>query len=576
MNYYDALTKLNLKTNFTEEDLKKAYRQLMKEYHPDLFANTSQEERESAEEKTKEINEAYDIICKSMKGQNSISNNNQKQDAKKAYIDSLYNNLLSFTSKIDIPELKKYDTLIKDVIKLFRLFASDVVDENYKPKVDKLYYQHVALVKERFENLKQEFYSKNGLDENEISETLNYNCSLDAFYNQLLNIEKKYNIERRLKTKLEQEVLQYTNYAGYSKIKNLVNLIKKQTISKILKDEILRKGFRDNEESLSIKTVIARMHEEISNLFATYHNYVKKINSLKETVEKINNDNIRNKFANLEEQFNKGTSFANIDKLLNELLVLIDEFTKKEEYKKKSMPLISKPYAQILNNYKRVIETLSSESDFKKISIANKAFEDVLASLQLIYLGEIKIEALAELEKVDFLSETQITQKLLLNNDLNREEKSGIFIRKENIKGANDVLIGKIIEITSQKITLMGKRFIGEGNSELTKKELDENYISIEEFLANSAFIGDSYYILNSENIILYGNGAIKIVLNENTHEIEVKLINISKDYKNESASSLMQPYKNKDYMLQELIKYVDNIIRHNEEEKISQNNSRM
>ena len=214
MNYYDALTKLNLKTNFTEEDLKKAYRQLMKEYHPDLFANTSQEERESAEEKTKEINEAYDIICKSMKGQNSISNNNQKQDAKKAYIDSLYNNLLSFTSKIDIPELKKYDTLIKDVIKLFRLFASDVVDENYKPKVDKLYYQHVALVKERFENLKQEFYSKNGLDENEISETLNYNCSLDAFYNQLLNIEKKYNIERRLKTKLEQEVLQYTNYAG--------------------------------------------------------------------------------------------------------------------------------------------------------------------------------------------------------------------------------------------------------------------------------------------------------------------------------------------------------------------------
>lgn len=122
----------------------------------------------------------------------------------------------------------------------------------------------------------------------------------------------------------------------------------------------------------------------------------------------------------------------------------------------------------------------------------------------------------------------------------------------------------------------MGKRFIGEGNSELTKKELDENYISIEEFLANSAFIGDSYYILNSENIILYGNGAIKIVLNENTHEIEVKLINISKDYKNESASSLMQPYKNKDYMLQELIKYVDNIIRHNEEEKISQNNSRM
>lgn len=575
MTYFDALLKLNLKQDFTEEELKRSYRQLMKKYHPDLFANASWEERESAEEKAKEINEAYDIVIKTMKGQNHSSNTNKTSDIKKAYIDSLYNNLLSFTSKIDIPELKKYDTVIKAVIKLFRLFASDVVDENYKPKVDKLYYQHVALVKERFENLKQEFYSKNGLDENEINETLNYSCSLDAFYNQLLNIEKKYNIKRRLKTKLEQEVLQYTNYAGYSKIKNLVNLIKKQTISKILKDKILRKSFRDNEESLPIKTIIAKMHEEISELFATYHNYVKKLNSLKETVEKINNDSIRNKFDNLEEQFNKGSSFANIDRILNELLVLIDEFTKREKYKM-NMPLISKSYAQILSNYKRVIETLANEEDFKRINIANKMFEEVLASLQLIHLGKVKIEALPELEKVDFLSETQITQKSLLNNDLNSEEKSGIFIRKENIKGANDVLIGKIIEITSQKITLMGKQFIGEGNSELTKKELDKNYISIEEFLANSAFIGDSYYILNSENIILYGNEAIKIVLNENTHEIDVKLTNISKDYKNKSASPLIQPYKNKDYMLQELIKYVDNIIRHNEEEKISQNNSRM
>lgn len=576
MTYFDALSKLNLKPDFTEEELKRSYRQLMKKYHPDLFVNASMKEQRTAEEQTKEINGAYDIISKSMKGQNSSNNNNTTQDTKKSYIDSLYNKLLSFTSKMDIPELRKYDTEIKTIIKEFYLVANNVTNKDYILKVDKLYYQHVALVKKEFENLKQEFYSKNGLDENEINEVLNYNCSLDVFYTQLLNIEKKYNIKKRVLTKLEQEILQYTNFAGYSKIKDLVNLIKKQTIGKILKDETLRKSFRDNEESLSVKTIIVKMHEEIKEVFATYHNYVKKINNLKETVEKINNDNIRKKFANLEEQFNKGASFVDIDRFLNELLVLIDEFTKKEEYKRKSMSLISKSYAQILSNYKRVIETLSSETDFKRISIANKVFEDVLASLQLIHLGEIKIDALAELEKVDFLSETQITQKLLLNNDLNREEKSGIFIRKENIKGANDVLIGKIIEITSQKITLMGKRFIGEGNSELTKKELDENYISIEEFLANSAFIGDSYYILNSENVILYGNGAIKIVLNENTHEIEVKLINISKDYKNESASSLIQPYKNKDYMLQELIKYVDNIIRHNEEEKISQNNSRM
>ena len=568
MTYFDALTKLNLNPNFTEEELKKAYRQLMKKYHPDLFINASIEEQKLAEEQSKEINEAYDIICKTIKGQNNSSNNNQNQDAKKAYIDSLYNELLSFTSKTDIPELREYDTAIRVVIKVFRAFTNTVGDENYKSKINKLYYQHVASIKKEFENLKQEFYNKYGLNENEIPEVLNYNCSLDAFYNQLLNIERKYNIKRRLRTKLDQEILQYTNYAGYSKLKELVDLIKNQTIEKILKDKTLRKSFRDNEESLSIKTIIAKMHEEIKEAFATYHNYVIKINNLRETIEKINNDNIKKKFANLEEQFNKRASFTDIDRFLNELLVLIDEFIKKEEYKKKSMPLISKSYAKILNNYKRVIETLSSERDFKRIKIANKVFEDVLTSLQFIHLGEIKIDALIELEKVDFLSETKITQNLLLNSNLNRKEKTGIFIRKEDIKGANDVLIGKIIEMTSQKITLIGKRFIGEGNSELTKEELETNYISIEEFLANSAFIGDIYYEVNKENIILYGSGLVKIILNANTNKIEVTLVNISKNYKNESSSSLIQPYKNKDYMLQELIKYVDNIVRKSEEEK--------
>ena len=568
MTYFDALTKLNLNPNFTEEELKKAYRQLMKKYHPDLFINASIEEQKLAEEQSKEINEAYDIICKTIKGQNNSSNNNQNQDAKKAYIDSLYNELLSFTSKTDIPELREYDTAIRVVIKVFRAFTNTVGDENYKSKINKLYYQHVASIKKEFENLKQEFYNKYGLNENEIPEVLNYNCSLDAFYNQLLNIERKYNIKRRLRTKLDQEILQYTNYAGYSKLKELVDLIKNQTIEKILKDKTLRKSFRDNEESLSIKTIIAKMHEEIKEAFATYHNYVIKINNLRETIEKINNDNIKKKFANLEEQFNKRASFTDIDRFLNELLVLIDEFIKKEEYKKKSMPLISKSYAKILNNYKRVIETLSSERDFKRIKIANKVFEDVLTSLQFIHLGEIKIDALIELEKVDFLSETKITQNLLLNSNLNRKEKTGIFIRKEDIKGANDVLIGKIIEMTSQKITLIGKRFISEGNSELTKEELETNYISIEEFLANSAFIGDIYYEVNKENIILYGSGLVKIILNANTNKIEVTLVNISKNYKNESSSSLIQPYKNKDYMLQELIKYVDNIVRKSEEEK--------
>ena len=46
----------------TEEDIKKAYRDLAKRYHPDNFTDESM--RRLAEEKMKEINEAYDEILR--------------------------------------------------------------------------------------------------------------------------------------------------------------------------------------------------------------------------------------------------------------------------------------------------------------------------------------------------------------------------------------------------------------------------------------------------------------------------------------------------------------------------------
>ncbi|MBE6610286.1 MAG: molecular chaperone DnaJ [Ruminococcaceae bacterium] len=46
----------------TEEDIKKAYRELAKKYHPDNFSDDSM--RRLAEEKMKEINEAYNTVMR--------------------------------------------------------------------------------------------------------------------------------------------------------------------------------------------------------------------------------------------------------------------------------------------------------------------------------------------------------------------------------------------------------------------------------------------------------------------------------------------------------------------------------
>lgn len=53
---------LEIKENASEEEIKKAYRELVKKYHPDQYGDNPL--RELAEEKMREINEAYDYLIK--------------------------------------------------------------------------------------------------------------------------------------------------------------------------------------------------------------------------------------------------------------------------------------------------------------------------------------------------------------------------------------------------------------------------------------------------------------------------------------------------------------------------------
>lgn len=58
-NLYEIL---GVDKNVSEEDLKKAFRNLSKQYHPDALYGKSEEEKKQAEEKFKELSEAYSIL----------------------------------------------------------------------------------------------------------------------------------------------------------------------------------------------------------------------------------------------------------------------------------------------------------------------------------------------------------------------------------------------------------------------------------------------------------------------------------------------------------------------------------
>lgn len=71
MNYYDVL---GINKEASQDEIKKAYRNMMKAFHPDSYSG----DKEFAQEKSKKINEAYSILkdpIKRMEYNNSLSFN---------------------------------------------------------------------------------------------------------------------------------------------------------------------------------------------------------------------------------------------------------------------------------------------------------------------------------------------------------------------------------------------------------------------------------------------------------------------------------------------------------------------
>ncbi|EOR20851.1 MULTISPECIES: J domain-containing protein [Clostridium] len=82
MNPYEVL---GLKPGATQEEIKKAYRNLIKQYHPDQYGDNPL--KDLAEEKMREINAAYDTLTK-----NQNTSNNYSSNTNSSYNNSSYSN----------------------------------------------------------------------------------------------------------------------------------------------------------------------------------------------------------------------------------------------------------------------------------------------------------------------------------------------------------------------------------------------------------------------------------------------------------------------------------------------------
>lgn len=72
---------LELPNNSTDEEVKKAYKKMAIKYHPDKHANSSDIDKQKAEEKFKKIAEAYEILTNKDKHMPSFGHSNFSRGA---------------------------------------------------------------------------------------------------------------------------------------------------------------------------------------------------------------------------------------------------------------------------------------------------------------------------------------------------------------------------------------------------------------------------------------------------------------------------------------------------------------
>lgn len=222
-------------------------------------------------------------------------------------------------------QFKKYGQLFPNYVfyinEIIRNFSQKTyntvsdVDSNYLSALTK-----IIIVYKDFE---KEFYEKNGINKDEVVETINYNCSFDELYEKLLEIKEKYSIENVLLRKIEQLTEKYKYYAGYDIARAEIDVTMKKAYNKILE---WHHQHLENFDSM-VKRYFNNLDDVVDMLISEAFSLQYKINNLKDRVEKTDDEEIVGEYINLKINFDEGQLFSKTNDEINmieEMIIIKD------------------------------------------------------------------------------------------------------------------------------------------------------------------------------------------------------------------------------------------------------------
>ena len=569
MTISKALSVLGLNSNYTEEELRKKYQHLMKQYHPDFYERESQEIKNKMTKKSQEINEAYEILKKNLTNPQQYTYKTASTYwSRQSYQGYGYNRpnydstanikktnaikiIRSYLKKCEAEKLRKQvsDLVMKYIITISSNQDIDITIINFKVDLEKLYKNYIDIYARKHKI--PSFIIKN--------QNFNYDCDCAKLFNQLKDCERivGYDLSKIIRKVqyhehfkiLESKILEEKNKT----IENITYYITNDEYSFYLEeyeikiDKLIVEYSRKFQE---FKYALDKLSKQLDEKARKY-----LYDNIKEIVLNSNDDELTTLLISAIEE-SKPKKDSNVKEEVGQI-----EITEKSEAAKESSKKNTKRLTKIREVvYKELKEKYlnASKTNIIEIELINNIFT---IAVELLYSENCTIGTLGEIKKITFENPqeeyerlTKINAKNTIVSDefmcINRASyELGDCICKAKKVSLNETIHYAIKDLSCKE------EFIDE-------KTFKENYITLDVFLKDAIFLGYKAEKYPFDEVLYY---------DPKTELTLIRLINIDNEVEDTFVIGDTSPnrivykrntktdrYQNKAYLKEEIFKYFD------------------
>lgn len=395
----------DLNTILTIEMITKRYRELIKQYHPDKHASSSEIELKEYNQKTIDINNAYDYLKQHIDKVNKTTKSNDFD---------MGDDVIFFMNKARaMSNLRKYfesasDSKLKnDVVNLYNKcnIENATNNEELRRALDMFY----GLITVTYRNEETRYRLANKIP-NSFKYELDYNTDVDTFLTRLNGMKKARNVY--INNALDKIVSNNLYDEDYSFSNSFLEL--REYYKSILENSNLT-----SEEEREIFRTFKTKVKGISNYFEKHR---KEYLALVRSVRKIDKSFVsEEENSDLIEQIDSSI----INKSFTSTKMKIEK--RINEYKS-IKSTITKLKLTLTAKYKGLLLVLNPDKDKDKISSAINTYEKLIKLLDRAKTGEFSAENLKVLENISFTDEDK--DKILLS--MVTDDEYNIFISYPN------------------------------------------------------------------------------------------------------------------------------------------------